>query len=301
MLYSYFDNGSASHYAASMHNRVRLDALVHQRGLTDSREQAKRLILAGQVLVNGQVVDKASALVKDEAYVEIRSGLPYVSRGGLKLEKALRVFSIVPSGWTAADVGASTGGFTDCLLKYGVSRVYAIDVGYGQLDWELRQNARVVVMERTNARYLQHLPEMVHLVTIDVSFISLRLILPQVRLWLASGGQVVALIKPQFEAGRRQVGKGGVVREEQIHRAVLDGLLNWALDHGWFLWGLTRSPLKGPKGNIEFLAWLGTVAPAQPVVLDEAISRVLVEDMETIGEDRLQGSASGEHGGHWRE
>ena len=258
-------------------NRVRLDALVHQRGLTDSREKAKRLILAGQVLVKGQRVDRASALVEDDARVEIREGPRYASRGGLKLEQALRVFEIAPLGWVAADVGASTGGFTDCLLQHGATRVYAIDVGYGQLDWRLRQDARVVVMERTNARYLERLPEPMDLVTIDASFISLRLILPQARQWLAPGGQVIALVKPQFEAGRSQVGKGGVVRDTRVHRAVLDDLLDWALRHGWYLWGLIRSPVKGPKGNVEFLAWLGTAPPAEPVTPKEAIARAVVE------------------------
>ena len=161
------------------------------------------------------------------------------------------------AGWVAADVGASTGGFTDCMLQRGVRRVYAIDVGYGQLAWPLRQDERVVVMERVNARYLETLPEAVDLVTIDASFISLRLILPAVQGWLAPDGRVVALIKPQFEAGRDKVEKGGVVRRRETHRAVLDGVLSWAAAHGWQVRGLTRSSIKGPKGNIEFLAWWG--------------------------------------------
>jgi len=256
---------------------TRLDLLLHQRGLAESREKAKRLILAGQVWVDGQRVDKAAALVAEEAALEVRQGLPYVSRGGIKLEHALRVFQLDVRGWTAADVGASTGGFTDCLLQHGVARVYAIDVGYGQLDWRLRQDARVVVLERTNARYLESLPEAVHLVTIDASFISLRLLLPPARRWLAEGGQVIALIKPQFEAGREQVGKGGVVRAATTHRAVLHSVLTWAIQNDWRVRGITRSPIKGPKGNVEFLAWLSAEPAATAVDLERAIEQVLRE------------------------
>ncbi len=258
-------------------NRVRLDVLVHQRGLAASREQAKRLILAGQVFVNGQRADRAGLLVGEEVEIEIRQGLPYVSRGGLKLEKALRTFQIMPTGWVAADVGASTGGFTDCLLQHGVARVYAIDVGYGQLDWRLRQDARVIVMERTNARYLEALPEPVNIVTIDVSFISLRLILPQAQRWLAPDGQVIALVKPQFEAGQEHVGKGGVVRDIRTHRKVLEELLTWAEQQGWTVRGLTRSPIKGPKGNVEFLAWLDRGRDRPSIALEEAIEAALAE------------------------
>ena len=236
---------------------VRIDTLLHNRGLAPSREKARRLILAGQVFVDGQRVDKAGTRVDESAKVEVRQGPPYVSRGGLKLEHALSVFGISPDGRVAADVGASTGGFTDCLLQRGAAKVYAIDVGYGQLDWGLRQDPRVVVMERTNARHLEALPEPVSLVTIDVSFISLELILPQVRRWLAPGGEVVALIKPQFEAGPERVGKGGVVRDPDVHRDVLHTTLAWARENGWRVLGLTRSPITGPKGNVEFLAWLG--------------------------------------------
>ncbi len=253
---------------------VRLDVLVHQRGLAESREKARSLILAGQVFVAGQVADRASMQVDPGAEIVIQQGLPYVSRGGLKLEHALDVFNIGPDGWIVADVGASTGGFTDCLLQRGAARVYAIDVGYGQLAWRLRQDSRVVVMERVNARYLEALPEPVSLVTVDVSFISLRLILPQVRRWLTADGQVIALIKPQFEAGPQEVGKGGVVRDEGTHRAVLRGVVDWSIQNGWSLLGLTRSPIKGPKGNIEFLAWLGRTG--QPSLeIEKAIEVVL--------------------------
>jgi len=265
-----------SHYAQNM-TRIRLDVLVHRRGLAASRQKARRLVLAGQVRVDGRVVDKVGAQVDAQAQIEVRGGLPYVSRGGLKMEKALRVFKVCPRGWVAADVGASTGGFTDCLLHNGVTRVYAIDVGYGQLAWKLRQDPRVVVMERTNARYLQSLAEPVDFVTIDVSFISLRLILPRVRGWLSPRGQVIALIKPQFEVGRSLVGKGGVIRDEQAHRAALHGVLQWAIENDWLLLGLTRSPIKGAKGNIEFLAWLAIEAEVLPVALDAAIDDVLAK------------------------
>ncbi len=262
---------------------VRLDTLLHSRGLAPSRERARRLILAGQVFVGGQRVDKAGARVDESAEVEVRRGLPFVSRGGLKLAHALNAFGIDPSGRVAADVGASTGGFTDCLLQRGTAKVYAIDVGYGQLDWSLRQDPRVVVMERTNARHLEALPEPVSLVTIDVSFISLELILPRVRRWLVPGGEVVALIKPQFEAGPERVGKGGVVRDPDVHRDVLQAMLSWARENDWRVLGLTRSPITGPKGNVEFLAWLGvgeTTAASRglpAVELGAAIDAVVAE------------------------
>ncbi len=257
--------------------KVRLDLLVYRRGLAESREKARRLILAGQVLVNGRISDKAGVPVPEEAALEVRTPPPYVSRGGYKLVKALDTFGIDPSGWVAADVGASTGGFTDVLLQRGAERVYAVDVGYGQLHWKLRQDARIVVMERTNARYLERLDESVRLVTIDVSFISLELILPAVRGWLLPGGQVVALIKPQFEAGRRQVGKGGVVRDHRTHRQVLHRVIAFATGRGWRLWGLTISPLKGPKGNIEFLMWLGMDATYPSCDPSAAIAQALLD------------------------
>jgi len=267
---------------------IRLDALLVCRGLAPSREKARRLILAGQVFVDGQRIEKAGARVAEAAAVEVRLGLPYVSRGGLKLEHALRVFAIEPEGRVVADVGASTGGFTDCLLQHGATRVYAIDVGYGQLDWELRQHPRVVVMERTNARHLDALPEPVSLVTIDVSFISLRLILPQVRKWLAAEGQVVVLIKPQFEAGRERVGKGGVVRDPQVHREVLRTTLLWAQENAWRVRGLTRSPITGPKGNVEFLAWLSADLGPELDDLEAAIEAVVAPE----NENPLDGAAA---------
>lgn len=252
-------------------SRLRLDELILVRGLTESREKARRLILAGEVRVNGQVMDKAGALVAEGATVELAVSLPFVSRGGLKLEHALRDFSIDVNGMVAADVGASTGGFTDCLLQHGAVRVYALDVGYGQLDWRLRQDPRVIVQEKANARYIVTLAEPIQLVTIDVSFISLRLVLPVVVGWLAPVGQVVALVKPQFEVGRALVGKGGVVRDSQVHRNMLLDLLTWAGETGWVLRGLTASPLLGPAGNREFLAWLDRGAA---LAVDELIIKV---------------------------
>jgi 23S rRNA (cytidine1920-2'-O)/16S rRNA (cytidine1409-2'-O)-methyltransferase len=253
----------------------RLDVLLYRRELAESREKARALILAGQVFVAGQRVDKVATRVAEDAEIEVREGLPYVSRGGFKLAAALDAFDVYPQGKVAADVGASTGGFTDCLLQRGAQRMYAIDVGYGQLDWTLRQDPRVVVMERTNARYLERLPEMVDLVTIDASFISLRLLLPAVRGWLAPGGQVIALIKPQFEAGRDQVEKGGVVRSARTHRQVLQSVLTWAVDAEWLVRGLIRSPIKGPKGNIEFLVWLSVDPAESGVAIEQAIEQAL--------------------------
>lgn len=235
--------------------RIRLDRLLVERGLVESRAAAQRLIRAGEVRVADQVIDQPGTLVAPDVSVTLAARPRFVSRGGEKLEAALIGFGIDVRGWVAADVGASTGGFTDCLLQRGATRVYAIDVGYGQLDWRLRNDPRVVVMERTNARYLDRLPESVHLVTIDVSFISLRLILPQAVNWLRPRGQMVALIKPQFEAGRRDVGKGGVVRDPAVHRRVLMEVAQAAGALGLTLRGMMVSPLLGPAGNREFLGW----------------------------------------------
>lgn len=254
--------------------KKRLDTLLHDRGLVESRAWGQRLILAGEVSVGGRVVDKVGTPVDEGALIEIREPPPYVSRGGLKLAKALDRFGIDPGGCVAADVGASTGGFTDCLLQRGAQRVYAIDVGYGQLRWKLRQDPRVVTMERINARHLERLPEAVGIVTIDVSFISLRLILPRVARWLTPGGQVIALVKPQFEAGPEQVGKGGIVRDVRTHRDVLMGVSAWAETHGWRTHGLIRSPIKGAKGNVEFLIWLSQTADLPRIEATETIQRL---------------------------
>jgi 23S rRNA (cytidine1920-2'-O)/16S rRNA (cytidine1409-2'-O)-methyltransferase len=240
-----------------MSNRVRLDVLLVERALAPSREQARRLVMAGEVLVAGQPAAKPGMLVAADAELQVRAAPPFVSRGGQKLAAALEAFGVSPEGLVAADIGASTGGFTDCLLQGGAVRVYAVDVGYGQLDWRLRQDPRVVVLERTNIRYLQGLPEPVDLAVVDVSFISLRLVLPVVRSLLKPQGRIIALIKPQFEAGRGQVGKGGVVKDPQVHRQVLEAAFADAEEVRLAVLGLIRSPLVGPAGNIEFLAWLG--------------------------------------------
>ncbi|MDE0609779.1 MAG: TlyA family RNA methyltransferase [Anaerolineaceae bacterium] len=239
-----------------MAGHERLDVLLAQRGLVDSRSRARAMIMAGEVLVNGQRVDKAGTRVTANATLELKAKPRYVSRGGDKLAAALEAFRPGIAGSVCADVGASTGGFTDCLLQHGAARVYAIDVGYGQLDWTLRQDCRVVVMERSNARHVTHLPEPVDIVVIDVSFISLRLILPVIRNWMKTPANVVALVKPQFEAGRQTVGKGGVVRDPQVHRQVLLQVLTSAREEGFCIAGLLRSPLLGPAGNVEFLCWL---------------------------------------------
>lgn len=240
---------------------MRLDVLLVERGLVPSREKGRRLIMAGQVRVAGELSHKPSQQVPANAEVTIEAKQRYVSRGGFKLEAALDGFQMDVAGWVAADVGASTGGFTDCLLQRGVGHVYAIDVGYGQIAWDLRHDPRVTVMERTNARYLTSLPKPVDLVTIDASFISLKLLLPTAGGWLNDTGQVIVLIKPQFEAGRSQVRKGGVVRDPAVHRQVLSDLIAWADANGWGVTGLIPSPLVGPAGNVEYLAHLTLGAP----------------------------------------
>ena len=256
-------------------SKRRLDQLLVERGLAESRARAQRLIMANIVTVDGHPVDKPGTRIAKDAEITVKQGLPYVSRGGLKLEAALDAFSVSVEGVVAADVGASTGGFTDCLLQRGACRVYAIDVGYGQLAWKLRQDPRVVVMERTNARHLESLPESVGFAAIDVSFISLKLVLPRVRSWLLPDGVVVPLIKPQFEAGRKQVGKGGVVRDPAIHRQVLEELLMWVPTVRLYPWEVIRSPLEGPAGNIEFLALLRPERPPPTHNLERAIQAVL--------------------------
>jgi len=258
---------------ASTMAKQRLDTLIAERGLTESRNKAQRLIRAGEVRVDGQIVDKPSTQVPDDAKITLKSKPPFVSRGGKKLAAALERFNLDVTDEVAADVGASTGGFTDCLLQNGAQRVYAIDSGYGQLHWKLRNDPRVIVMERTNARYLAELPEPIDLVTVDVSFISLNLILPNAVSWLKPDGQVVALIKPQFEAGPKNVEKGGVVRDPEVHRQVLENVLATAADLGLGLHGLMPSPLTGPAGNVEFLAWWKPGATA--LDLARAIDRCL--------------------------
>jgi 23S rRNA (cytidine1920-2'-O)/16S rRNA (cytidine1409-2'-O)-methyltransferase len=235
---------------------VRVDELLVARGLAPSRSQAQRLLMAGQVLVEGRVIDKAGKRVPTDAAVQVKGRLQYVSRGGLKLEAALDAFGVDPEGRVCADIGASTGGFTDCLLQRGAIRVYAIDVGYGQLAWSLRADSRVVVMERANIRRLEALPEGIEIATIDVSFIGLRLVLPRVARLLLPSGQAIALIKPQFEVGKDAVGKGGVVRDPKLHREAIEQVLSEAQASGFNPAGVIRSPIRGPAGNVEFLAWL---------------------------------------------
>lgn len=243
-----------------MAGRIRIDRLLVERGLVESREKAARLVLAGEVFVDGARVDKAGALVARDAEVEVRGRSPYVSRGGEKLVHALDHFGIAVAGRICLDVGASTGGFTDCLLQRGAARVYAVDVGTGQLDPRLRRDPRVVVMEKTNARTLDPrlFPEPPSLAVVDVSFISLEKVLPAVFGALAPRGEVVALVKPQFEVGRELVGKGGVVRDPAVHRQVVARLARYAVLRGWHVLGVTASPLRGPKGNREFFLYLAS-------------------------------------------
>lgn len=263
---------------ARQRRRIRLDRLLVQQGLVESRERAQALILAGDVRVNGVVITKPAQLVPEDADVEVGPGsLPYVSRGGLKLQHALDTFGIDVRGRVAIDVGASTGGFTDCLLQRGAARVYAIDVGYGQLAWKLRQDPRVVVLERTNIRYLERLPDgaLADLATVDVSFISLTKVLPAVLRLLKPDGFIIALVKPQFEAGPERVGRGGVVRDPQVHRDVLRQIISWAQEHGLVVRGLTRSPILGPAGNVEFLLWLDRRLEAPGIDVAQAIEEAV--------------------------
>lgn len=227
-----------------------------ERGLAESRERAQELIRAGAVTIHGRVMDKASAQVNGAAEIVIRERLPYVSRGGYKLAGALDAFAVNPQGMLCADIGASTGGFTDVLLQRGAAKVYAMDVGYGQLAWKLRQDARVVALDRVNARYAEPLPEPLDLVVIDVSFISLELILPTAKSFLKPNGQIIALIKPQFEAGRAQVGRGGIVRDPQVHAQTIEKITRAAERIGLQRRGLIQSPIQGTEGNVEFLIHL---------------------------------------------
>ena len=236
--------------------KERLDKLLVARELVTTRSKAQAHILAGEVQVNGARMDKPGTAVAINAEITLKSPLPFVGRGGFKLDGALTEFGSHVNGRVCADVGACTGGFTDVLLQNGATRVYAIDVGYGQLDWKLRNDERVVVMERTNARYVEELAEPVNFVCIDVSFISLKLILPAVQKWLTPEADIVALIKPQFEAGRKQVGKGGIVKDTAVHHEVLLDMLTWAQENGLRVTGLARSSIEGADGNVEFLVWL---------------------------------------------
>ena len=239
--------------------KKRLDVLLVEQGYADSRSKAQAIIMSGNVYIDGQKADKPGMSFDANATLEVRGAVcPYVSRGGLKLEKALRDFGVDPTGYVCSDSGASTGGFTDCLLQQGASKVFAIDVGYGQLDWKIRSDPRVVVMERTNVRYVtpEQLGEPLDLSVVDVSFISLKIVLPVIKTFLKQTGQVLCLIKPQFEAGKEKVGKKGVVRDPETHKEVLENFIHLAHELEFKILGLTFSPVKGPEGNIEFLGHL---------------------------------------------
>ena len=259
-----------------MAKKTRVDLLLVERGLAESRSLAQRLVMAGQVRINDQVVDKPSIKVDQDVVLTVDRGPRFVSRGGEKLQAAFDAFDIDVTGLICADLGASTGGFTDCLLQHGAVKVYAIDVGQGILHWKLRNDPRVVVMEGTNARYLEKLPEPVEFVTVDASFISLKNLLPVVKGWGLK--QLLILIKPQFEAGRKEVARGkGVVRDAKIHRRVLLDVLDFAIDNSYQVNGLARSPVLGPKGNVEFLGWLGINSgeSAADLSLDKLVSTVI--------------------------
>jgi 23S rRNA (cytidine1920-2'-O)/16S rRNA (cytidine1409-2'-O)-methyltransferase len=252
--------------------KQRLDVLVHERGLAPSREMARRYILAGEIWVNGERHTKVGTRFSPAVDIQLQQAQPYVSRGGYKLATALKAFAMSTTGRICADVGASTGGFTDCLLQAGVARVYAIDVGYGHLALKLRQDERVIVMERTNARHLETLPEKVSLVVIDASFISLKLLLPVVKAWLTDVAEVIPLIKPQFEAGKKEVSRGGgVIKDDSVQKQALHDVLSAAQQMGYTLHGLVASEVTGPKGNREFLAWLKWGAADKGLTPEELI------------------------------
>ena len=269
--------------------KVRLDVLLVERGLAESRAKAQAMIMAGQVRVAGQVSLKPATAIPADSLLTVDSGPRFVSRGGEKLDAALEAFDIDVTGFVCADVGASTGGFTDCLLQHGAAKVYAIDVGKGILHWKLRNDPRVVVMEETNARFVESLPEQVSLLTIDASFISLKILLPVIKKWLfplasfsnegktkEERSDVIALIKPQFEAGRKDVSRGdGVIRDPEIHKQVLLDVLGFAQKEGFQIRGLIKSPLLGPKGNAEFLVWLDISAQAD-IEISQLIDNVFV-------------------------
>ncbi len=259
-----------------------------ERGLVESRSLAQRLVMAGQVRVNGQVELKASAKIDESSLIGIDRGPQFVSRGGEKLLGALQAFELTDlTGLVCADIGASTGGFTDCMLQHGAARVYAVDVGYGILHWKIRQDERVEVMERTNARFVQKFPQPVQFVTIDASFISLRILLPVVKGWFAeSGGRVVALIKPQFEAGRKDAAKGeGVIRDPAVHQKVLREIIEFVQNEGYSIEGLARSPLLGPKGNVEFLINLVFPQQGERISFEERILELTVAPVEVEAPD----------------
>ncbi|MDO4364255.1 MAG: TlyA family RNA methyltransferase [Clostridia bacterium] len=265
-----------------MQKKTRLDVAVFEQGYAPSREKAKAIIMAGIVYVNNQKVDKAGFELKEGDVLEVRGKtLQYVSRGGLKLEKAMQEFPITLDGKICMDVGASTGGFTDCMLQNGAVKVYSVDVGYGQLAWKLRTDERVVNLERTNFRYAtrEQIPDEIDFASVDVSFISLKHILPNLNTLLAPDGQAVCLIKPQFEAGKEKVGKKGVVRDLNVHLEVVENVINLAVENGFSVMGLQFSPIKGPEGNIEYLIYLNK--SANPVVSENVNAKELVNMSHT--------------------
>lgn len=244
--------------ASKPYNKVRLDKLLFEIGLVESREKAKALIIAGEVLVNGIVTDKAGAQVYTNDELEIKKRMPFVSRGGLKLDQAINEFNIDLKDRIAMDVGASTGGFTDCMLQHGAAKVYAVDVGYGQFDWRLRNDERVILLEKTNIRYLEKssVPDEINITVIDVSFISLTKVIPNVLEFLKPDGEIVALIKPQFEAERKDISKGGVIKDESKRLEIVENIKAWSEKAGLDVIGTTTAPIKGPKGNVEYLIYL---------------------------------------------
>ena len=261
--------------------KKRLDMLMMDRALAPSREKAKAYIMAGDVYVDGQKEDKAGTMFPETVKIEVRGNtLPYVSRGGLKLEKAMKNFDVTLDGKVCMDVGASTGGFTDCMLQNGAKKVYSVDVGYGQFAWKLRQDPRVVCMEKTNIRYVtpQDIDDVLDFASVDVSFISLTKVLGPARELLADGGEMVCLIKPQFEAGREKVGKKGVVRDKSVHEEVIDKVISFALSIGFSVLHLEYSPIKGPEGNIEYLVHLKKEAEAEQAGVEESVDVQKVVD-----------------------
>ena len=268
-----------------MATKIRLDTAVFEAGYAESREKAKALIMAGQVYVNNQKSDKPGTAIKSDDILEVRgTALKYVSRGGLKLEKAVNNFGFTLDGKICADIGASTGGFTDCMLQNGAVKVYAIDVGYGQLAWKLRTDERVVNLERTNFRYVtkQEIPDELDFCSVDVSFISLSIIVPVMRTVMKDGAEAVCLIKPQFEAGREKVGKKGVVRDPKVHKEVVERITNMVLSEGFSVLNLDHSPIKGPEGNIEYLIHI------RKTDTPENISSVSAEEIVELSHERLK-------------
>lgn len=278
--------------------KERLDVLLVQRGLAPSREKAKTMIMEGNVFVAGQREDKAGSSFDDKAKIEVRGNtLKYVSRGGLKLEKAIENFEINLHNKICMDIGASTGGFTDCMLQNGAVKVYAVDVGYGQFAWSLRQDSRVVCMEKTNIRYVQpdDIDDVLDFASVDVSFISLEKVLPAAKDLLSPQGEMVCLIKPQFEAGREKVGKKGVVRDPQVHREVIEKILAFASEIGFYVWNLEFSPIKGPEGNIEYLVHISKQSGSHKEKVD--VSKVVDRAHEALKAKEPQHKESQQTGG----